>query len=130
LYPYLTFGQQAGPAGPFFLSPTSTPMTHHDDLPHRIVRLEARIGGGYRAARYPEMRGELGMLLGGICGLLSARRGTALRMADGNARRDAFLRRNECEVLEGAGRVSAARARAKAARELASYEARRESGGL
>jgi hypothetical protein len=25
-------------------------------------------GGGYLAARYPEMRGELGMLLAGICG--------------------------------------------------------------
>jgi hypothetical protein len=43
-------------------------MQNRYDLPHLIVSLVALIGGGYLAARYPEMRGELGMLLGGICG--------------------------------------------------------------
>jgi hypothetical protein len=45
-----------------------TPLNHRYDLPHLIVSLVALIGGGYLAARYPEMRGELGMLLAGICG--------------------------------------------------------------
>jgi hypothetical protein len=43
-------------------------MNQRYDLPHRVVSRVALIGGGYLAARYPEMRGELGMLLAGICG--------------------------------------------------------------
>jgi len=43
-------------------------MTNRYDLPHLIVSLVALIGGGYLAARYPEMRGERGMLLAGIGG--------------------------------------------------------------
>jgi hypothetical protein len=43
-------------------------MNQRYDLPHLIVSLVVLIGGGYLAARYPEMRGELGMLLAGICG--------------------------------------------------------------
>jgi hypothetical protein len=53
-----------------------------------------------------------------------ARRGNGLRMADWNPKLDAFLTLNNCPILEGAGRVSAAQAKAKAARELAKYDAR------
>jgi hypothetical protein len=38
------------------------------DTHHLIVSLVVLVGGGYLAARYPEMRGELGTLLGGLCG--------------------------------------------------------------
>jgi hypothetical protein len=41
---------------------------------------------------------------------------------------DAFLRLNDCPILEHTGRISAARAKAKAVRELAEYEARRREG--
>src|SRR5262249_51896716 len=50
---------------------------------------------------------------------LQARRGNAMRMADWNTRLDEFLKWNGYPVLEGAGRVSAAQAKARAARELA-----------
>jgi hypothetical protein len=54
-----------------------------------------------------------------------ARRGKAMRIADWQAKLDGFLALNDGAILEHAGRVSAARAKAKAARELARYEARR-----
>jgi hypothetical protein len=57
-----------------------------------------------------------------------ARRGKPMRMADWQAKLDAFLRLNDCPILEHSGRISAARARAKAAREWAEYEARGAEG--
>jgi hypothetical protein len=55
---------------------------------------------------------------------LRARRGKPMRMAEWQAKLDAFLRLNDCPILAHKGRVSAARARAKAAREWAEYEGR------
>jgi hypothetical protein len=53
-----------------------------------------------------------------------------MRMADWHAKLDAFLRLNDGAILEHTGRISAARAWAKAAREWARYEApRREVAG-
>jgi hypothetical protein len=60
---------------------------------------------------------------------LAARRGKPMRMADWQAKLDGFLALNDCAILEHAGRVSAARAKAKAARELVRYEARRGEAG-
>jgi hypothetical protein len=50
------------------------------------------------------------------------RRGKPVRMAEWQAKLDAFLRLNDCPILAHTGRISAARARAKAAREWAEYE--------
>jgi hypothetical protein len=44
-----------------------------------VVSQVALIGGGYLAARCPEIRGELGMLLAGICGF-----GFGTRSGNGN----------------------------------------------
>jgi hypothetical protein len=51
-----------------------------------------------------------------------------MRMADWQAKLDAFLRLNDCPILAHTGRISAARAKAKAVRELAEYEARGAEG--
>jgi hypothetical protein len=49
--------------------------------------------------------------------------------ADWQAKLDAFLALNHRPILEHTGRISAARARAKAARELAKFEARHRQVG-
>jgi len=59
---------------------------------------------------------------------LQARRQQGMRMADWQAKLDAFLALNDCAILEHTERISAERAKAKSARELAKCEARRPGG--
>jgi hypothetical protein len=55
--------------------------------------------------------------------------GCPMRRTDWQETLDGVLRANRRPILEHTGRISAERARAKAARELVEYEARRREGG-